>query len=145
MDACVVPKQDARVAYETEVRNKRSGPALGENVQGNIFQTKYADQKSFICRIYPVPANGERTIKIVYSQDLLISKESASYSMNLSTLLGSVTRLDRFAMSVSVRTMANVVPELKRSSSNMSGVLSLMDQLKKKYNDIETIHCIHEH
>lgn len=48
-------QEKARVAFETEVREKRAGPALVELVAGNCFRT----------RIYPIPKHGFRVVKVI--------------------------------------------------------------------------------
>lgn len=51
----VVPKEKARVAFETEVR-RGVDPGLVEAVRGNVYRT----------RIYPLPADGNRTVRLTY-------------------------------------------------------------------------------
>ncbi|MDX1683579.1 MAG: VIT domain-containing protein, partial [Phycisphaeraceae bacterium] len=55
IDGVVVEKHAARIAYETEVR-KGIDPGLVEVSRGNLFRT----------RVFPMPAQGHRTIRIVY-------------------------------------------------------------------------------
>lgn len=62
MPAVAVPKEKARVAFETEVR-RGIDPGLVEAVKGNVYQT----------RVYPVPPNGTRRIKIDYVAPLVVS------------------------------------------------------------------------
>lgn len=59
VDASCVTKEKGRVVFETEKR-KRVDPGLAERVEGNIFRTK----------IYPLPANGSRTVRIDWIQTL---------------------------------------------------------------------------
>lgn len=54
-DAVPVPKEEARVIFETEAR-KGVDPGLVEQTQGNNFRT----------RIYPIPAKGTRTIRLSF-------------------------------------------------------------------------------
>ena len=70
VDGVVVPKEKARVAFETEQR-KGIDPGLVEAVKGNVYRT----------RVYPVPANGTRKVKISYIAPLLVSGEGAALSL----------------------------------------------------------------
>ncbi len=54
-DGVVVPKDEARIAFEAEVK-AGVDPGLVEHVKGNIWKT----------RIYPIPARGARTVRIEY-------------------------------------------------------------------------------
>ncbi|MCR5413193.1 MAG: DUF2135 domain-containing protein [Kiritimatiellae bacterium] len=66
-----VPKEQARVAFETEQR-RGVDPGLAEAVKGNVFQT----------RVYPVPANGSRKIRVDYVAPLVLSGgDSAALSL----------------------------------------------------------------
>eukprot|EP00727_Mastigamoeba_balamuthi_P010403 m51a1_g5986 hypothetical protein (760) ;mRNA; f:261791-271010 len=59
VDAVVVEKEAARVAFETEVREHRRGPAIAEQLdRSNAFRT----------RVYPVPARGARTVRVRVSE-----------------------------------------------------------------------------
>ena len=70
VDGVVVPKEKARVAFETEQR-KGVDPGLVEAVKGNVYRT----------RVYPVPANGTRKVKVSYVAPLLVSGEGAALSL----------------------------------------------------------------
>lgn len=76
IEASVCEKEVARKAFETEVREKHSGPAMIENVVGNVFKT----------RIYPVPAKGKRKVKITYREELNFESNGkiAKYTFPLS-------------------------------------------------------------
>ena len=67
VDAVVVPKEEARIAFEKEVRIG-ADPGLVEKTKGNLYKT----------RVYPVPANGTRTIKIVYNAPLAMTDQGAA-------------------------------------------------------------------
>lgn len=54
-DGVVVKKEKARIAFEEEVK-KGVDPGLVEHVQGNAYRT----------RVYPIPANGSRQIRVDY-------------------------------------------------------------------------------
>ena len=53
VDGVVVPKQQARVILEAEVR-RGVDPGLVEQVRGNVYRA----------RVYPIPARGTRTIRL---------------------------------------------------------------------------------
>ena len=55
VESVTIEKEKARTVFETEVR-KGVDPGIIEQVQGNNFRT----------RIYPIPANGSRTIRVQY-------------------------------------------------------------------------------
>ena len=59
VDGVVVKKEKARVAFEAETR-QRVDPGIVEHVKGNLYCT----------RIYPLPANGTRTIRLSYTTPL---------------------------------------------------------------------------
>ncbi len=62
VDGVPVERQKARITYESETR-KRVDPGLVEQTVGNNFRT----------RVYPIPANGSRTIKRQYVSDVIDS------------------------------------------------------------------------
>ncbi|MBR6020862.1 MAG: DUF2135 domain-containing protein, partial [Kiritimatiellae bacterium] len=62
----VVPKEKARVAFETEVR-RGVDPGLVEHVRGNVYRT----------RVYPLPANADRTIRLSYVTPLPADADGA--------------------------------------------------------------------
>jgi Ca-activated chloride channel family protein len=64
VDGVVVARREARVAFEKEVR-KGVDPGLVEWIRGNVFRA----------RVYPLPANGRRTIRIEYASDLITRSE----------------------------------------------------------------------
>ncbi len=65
VDGVVVKKEKARVAFEAETR-RRVDPGLVEHVKGNLYRT----------RIYPLPANGARTVRLSYVAPLAISSDA---------------------------------------------------------------------
>ena len=71
-DGVVVEAQEARIAFETEVR-RGVDPGLVEWVRGNNFRT----------RVFPIPARGRRTIALEYFTDLVISTRSRPSRRNL--------------------------------------------------------------
>ncbi len=62
VDGVVVKKEKARVAFEAETR-RRVDPGIVEHVKGNLYRT----------RIYPLPANGTRTIRLSYTTPLALA------------------------------------------------------------------------
>lgn len=87
VDGVVVPKAKARRVLETEIR-KGVDPGLIEQVQGNLYTT----------RIYPVPAEGTRTIRVTYVSDLAVNGQSASYHLPL----GHAAGIDQATLRVEV-------------------------------------------
>ena len=71
VDGVVVPKEEARVVFETE-RRRGADPGLAEAVRGNAYKT----------RIYPVPAKGTRKVRLDYVVPLSVaSGESAALGL----------------------------------------------------------------
>ncbi len=62
VDGSVVEKAKARIAFENEVK-KGVDPGLVEQIKGNAYRT----------RIYPIPADGSRQIRVVYTTPLTIA------------------------------------------------------------------------
>ena len=85
VDGVVVPKEQARVIFETEQR-RLADPGLVEAVRGNVYST----------RVYPVPAHGTRRIRLSYVAPLLLGARSSA-TLDL-PMPGE--HLDRFAISV---------------------------------------------
>lgn len=72
VDGVIVGKQKARMVMDSEQR-RRVDPGLVEHVRANLFKT----------RVYPIPAGGTRTIKIVYVSDLTLRDDDAAYHLPL--------------------------------------------------------------
>src|SRR5512138_2647589 len=72
VDAVVVSKQKARVVLEAEVR-KGVDPGLVEHVRGNVHRA----------RVYPIPANGTRTVRLRWVSELSTRGEEAAYHLPL--------------------------------------------------------------
>ena len=89
--AVVTEKETARKAFESEVREKRAGPAIIEQVTGNIFKTRLKKNTRknshpvFLAhiRIYPIPANGTRTIQVTYKEQLTFATSNTEMTYNL--------------------------------------------------------------
>ena len=75
VDGVIVPKAKARQVLETEIR-KGIDPGLVEHVEGNVYRT----------RVYPIPSQGCRTIRITYISDLAQVDNNAFYHLPLSHL-----------------------------------------------------------
>jgi Ca-activated chloride channel homolog len=67
VDGVLVTRQKARVVLETETR-RRVDPGIVEHVRGNMFRT----------RIFPLPARGERTVRVVTVGSLALSGGDAA-------------------------------------------------------------------
>ena len=67
VDGVIVKKEKARVAFETEVR-RGVDPGIVEHVAGNVYRT----------RIYPLPAQGARKIRLKYVAELPADKNGAA-------------------------------------------------------------------
>jgi len=69
-EAVPVEKAKATQVFE-EIEHRRVDPGLLERVEGNNFRT----------RIYPIPANGSRTISIGYEEELPVEKNAYYYRL----------------------------------------------------------------
>jgi tetratricopeptide (TPR) repeat protein len=69
-EAVPVEKAKATQVFE-EIEQRRVDPGLLERVEGNNFRT----------RIYPIPANGTRTISIGYEEELTVENASFYYRL----------------------------------------------------------------
>ena len=72
VDGVVVPKEKARVAFETEQR-RGVDPGLVEAVKGNVYRT----------RVYPVPAGGTRRVRVDYVAPLALGPDGSSAALAL--------------------------------------------------------------
>ena len=72
VESVTVEKEKARTVFETEVR-KGVDPGIIEQVQGNNFRT----------RIYPIPANGSRTIHVQYVSQAASRNDQFVYNLPL--------------------------------------------------------------
>lgn len=68
IDGVVVPKEKARIAFETEQR-QGADPGLVESVKGNVYRT----------RVYPVPGHKTRTVQLRYVAPLLVVDGQAAF------------------------------------------------------------------
>lgn len=94
VDGVVVSQERARVVLETESR-RGVDPGLVEHVRGNAFRT----------RVFPLPANGTRTVSVTWAAPLAISGGEAALRLPLPrTLLPTLDlQLDVAAGEVSPR------------------------------------------
>lgn len=97
VDGVVVTKERARVAFETETRTQVD-PGLVEHVQGNLYRT----------RIYPLPANGERRIRVTYTTPLATAPNGDA-ALLLPMPREEVAKLD---VTIEVAAMEAVAPEV---------------------------------
>ena len=72
VEGVIVEKHQARIAFEKEVR-RGVDPGLVEWVRGNNFRT----------RVYPIPAQGRRTVMVRYVSNLVGTSEQAIYVLPL--------------------------------------------------------------
>ena len=72
VDGVVVPKEKARVAFETEQR-RGVDPGLVEAVKGNVYRT----------RVYPVPAGGTRRVRVDWTAPLALGPDGDSAALAL--------------------------------------------------------------
>jgi tetratricopeptide (TPR) repeat protein len=92
VEADIVEKQRARDIYETILREKRD-PGLLEWTGGNIFKA----------RVFPIPARGEKRIKISYTQVLPLRGRSFCYTYGLQSELLRQHPLRELAIDVHIR------------------------------------------
>lgn len=72
VDGVVVGRDQARVVLESE-RRQRIDPGLVEHVRGNVFRT----------RIFPLPAQGERTVQLTWVAPLAVRGTEAALRIPL--------------------------------------------------------------
>ena len=97
-EAVPVEKEKATEVFE-EIERRRVDPGMLEKVEGNNFRT----------RIYPLPANGTRTVIIAYEEELAFTdKHSLRYHLPLDYR----KPLDHFKLDIAV-SQAAVKPELE--------------------------------
>ena len=105
-DGVVVPKEKARVAFETEQR-RGADPGLVEAVKGNVYQT----------RVYPVWGNRTRRIQLEYTAPLLVVDGSSAFL----DVPMPAEHLDKRHLEVEVELLDCPVPEL--SGANIEGLV----------------------
>ncbi len=91
VEADVVEKQRAREIYETILREKRD-PGLLEWTSGNLFKA----------RVFPIEAESEKRVKIVYTQVLPLRANKYHYSYALRSDLLRTKPLRELSLNVTV-------------------------------------------
>lgn len=87
-EAVPVEKIKGTQTFES-IERRKVDPGLLEKVEGNNFRT----------RIYPIPANGSRTIRIGYEQELILSNKN---SLRYHLPLNYKRTIDFFKLNISV-------------------------------------------
>ena len=99
VDGVVVEKEKARVTFEAETRNiSKPSVSIAEHVVGNVFKT----------RIFPVPKNGTRTVKVTYVEELTTNNMRGVFDLPLVF----PNSIDNYALSVTVDVVDGGVPTI---------------------------------
>ena len=88
VEGVIVAKQEARRVLEAEIR-KGVDPGLMEQVAGNLYRT----------RIYPLPADGTRRVRITYVNPLTVEGSGAHYHLPIP----QAAHLEQVAVRLEVR------------------------------------------
>lgn len=96
-DGKIMDQGEARRIYESIVMRQRD-PALLE----------YMGRKLFQARIFPVPANGTRKIKLVYYETLKADQGVVSYTYPLNTAKFSSNPISEFTFAVKINSNAPI-------------------------------------
>ena len=96
-EAVPVPKAKATEVFES-IEHRQVDPGLLEKVQGNNFRT----------RIYPLPANGDRTVVVAYEEELKFQNGNA---LQYHLPLDYKDAIEKFSLKTKVF-QANSRPEL---------------------------------
>jgi len=97
VDGVVVPKEKARVIFETEQR-RMADPGLVEAVRGNVYNT----------RVYPVPSRGMRSVRLSYVAPLILgTNDSAILDLPMPQ-----EHLDRRNMRIAVEKLDDHAPRI---------------------------------
>jgi Ca-activated chloride channel family protein len=103
-EAVPVEKEKATEIFE-EIERRRVDPGILEKVEGNNFRT----------RIYPLPANGTRTVIIAYEEELAFTnKQTLRYHLPLDY----DKPLDHFKLAIAV-SQASVKPQLEEEPGDL--------------------------
>lgn len=122
VDGVAVEKHEARRVFEKVVR-QGIDPGLVEWTKGNVFRT----------RVFPIPPQGSRTVRVHYVSELIGPKENLSYELPLRY----PEKIHEFNLRVEVvRPMAK--PEVKQSDFASFGFSKWRDSLvaEAKLSDI---------
>lgn len=93
----ILTKEEARGIYESIVRRRRD-PALLEYVDRNLVRVS----------VYPIPAHGERVIRLRYSEVLKPSGSARKYSYSLSTARFGARPVGATSVQISLKTTAPI-------------------------------------
>ena len=113
----ILDKDEARRIYESIVR-QRKDPAILE----------YIDRNTFRARVYPIPANGEKRIRLDYSEVVGKSGNTCRYVYPLSTERFSARPLEDCKVTIKIRS--------KRAITNVYSPTHALDV--DRYSDHET-------
>jgi hypothetical protein len=108
VDGVVVEAQQARVAFETEVR-RGIDPGLVEWVRGNNFRT----------RVWPIPARGRRTVAVEYLSDLATSRAGGGHEALYQLPLRFTAPLEELALRIEV-IRGEVAPTVRSGLANLA-------------------------
>lgn len=97
VDGVVVPKDEARVIFETEQR-RMVDPGLVEAVRGNAYRT----------RVYPVPSRGTRTVRLSYVTPLILMADGSA----LLELPMPEEHLAKRTVHIEVENLEGIVPQV---------------------------------
>lgn len=91
VDGVIVEKEKARVVFE-EITRQGIDPGLVEQSAGNVFKT----------RIYPLPAQGRRTIKVRYVSQIVVTEEDNQQAAYYVQPLRFPNKLESFRLKLNV-------------------------------------------
>jgi len=103
VDGVIVEKEKGRVVFEKIVR-QGVDPGLVEWVEGNIFKT----------RIFPLPANGSRTVAVKYLSEIIYKNQEALFYLPLNFR----NKIDNFSIRIEVLTSSEKPVFRPDSSAN---------------------------
>ena len=118
-EGVIVDKQKGRVAYENTIR-RRIDPGLLEMTTGDNYRV----------RVYPMPANGTRKIKIVITEELSIKNNALVYSLPLNIK----EPVNNFDVAISVA-QAEQQPEINEGILPFNSFLKRNDTYLLNYNE----------
>lgn len=100
VDGVVIEKEKARVVFEAEARKTVEKPqvSIAESVVGNIFKT----------RIFPLPKQGTRTIRVSYVEELSIDQKKLASDSGAEAVYSLPLTFNKPIDKVSYRTCVEV-------------------------------------
>jgi Ca-activated chloride channel family protein len=108
VDGVVVEAQQARVAFETEIR-RGVDPGLVEWVRGNNFRT----------RVWPIPARGRRTVSVEYLSDLATRRAGEGHEALYELPLRFAAPLEELALRIEV-VRGEAAPTIRSGLANLT-------------------------